>query len=174
MSCDHKFVDSKRCLRCGIGFAALKAESLRESLALQEPELCGECGVIHRPGENTLCPGWRPGPFVPAPADAELPEGWTFSPALGGAFVSKREDGGRYALTITLLRALLATQGLSIVTAAERRMLEACSKVITDMEGSILGDSERAIRMRERQGYRRIRALLRPGAEAELARRGQP
>jgi hypothetical protein len=45
----------------------------------------------------------------------ELPDGWTFSPALGGAFVSQREDGGRYALTITLIGALLASQGLSIV-----------------------------------------------------------
>jgi hypothetical protein len=31
------------------------------------PELCGECGCQHRPGENTLCAGWRPGPFVPGP-----------------------------------------------------------------------------------------------------------
>jgi hypothetical protein len=29
--------------------------------------MCGECGCIHRPGENTLCPGWRPGPFIPDP-----------------------------------------------------------------------------------------------------------
>ncbi len=29
--CDHKFVDSKNCLKCGISFAELKAESLRES-----------------------------------------------------------------------------------------------------------------------------------------------
>ncbi len=35
------------------------------------PLLCGECGVKHYPGENTLCPGWRPGPFVPDPAEAE-------------------------------------------------------------------------------------------------------
>jgi hypothetical protein len=32
--CDHKFVDSKDCLKCGIGFAELKAESLRESQRL--------------------------------------------------------------------------------------------------------------------------------------------
>ena len=25
-----------------------------------EPQLCGECETLHRPGENTLCPGWRP------------------------------------------------------------------------------------------------------------------
>lgn len=36
-----------------------------------EAKLCGECGVIHRPGENTLCPGWRPGPYVPRTATAE-------------------------------------------------------------------------------------------------------
>lgn len=28
------------------------------------PQLCGECGCRHYPGENTLCPGWRPGPFI--------------------------------------------------------------------------------------------------------------
>lgn len=37
MNCDHKFVDSKVCLKCGISFAELKAECLRESQRLSAP-----------------------------------------------------------------------------------------------------------------------------------------
>lgn len=33
------------------------------------PLLCGECGTRHFPGQNTLCPGWRP-----AEASEEVPE----------------------------------------------------------------------------------------------------
>ncbi len=46
-----------------------KQVELFDALAAKEvPQaMCGECGCIHRPGENTLCPGWRPGPFIPDP-----------------------------------------------------------------------------------------------------------
>jgi hypothetical protein len=39
---------------------------------MAEPQMCGECGCKHRPGENTLCPGWRPGPFVPDPTPERI------------------------------------------------------------------------------------------------------
>jgi hypothetical protein len=89
-------------------------------------EMCGECGCIHRPGENTLCPGWRPGPFVPSPQ----PE----MPVVGlheSSMVAKRGQLSVYPLTA--IRELLATQGLAIVPAAEvttpgeRKVLEACA-----------------------------------------------
>ncbi len=66
----------------------------------------------------TTKPPAAPEPQKPAPA-AEMPEGWRYSPAIGGAFVSKRDDGGQYAITLTLLRALLATQGLRVVPESE-------------------------------------------------------
>lgn len=34
--------------------------------------LCGECGVTHKPGENSLCPGWRPGPYIDCVATDEV------------------------------------------------------------------------------------------------------
>lgn len=37
-SCDHEFVNSANCLKCGIGFDALKAECLAESQANQIPD----------------------------------------------------------------------------------------------------------------------------------------
>ena len=66
----------------------------------------------------------------PAPSpQPEMPHGWHFSPATGGVFVSRREDGGQYALGITLMRALLATQGLTIVGPAERAVLDDLTQV---------------------------------------------
>jgi hypothetical protein len=72
-----------------------------------EPKLCGECGAIHRPGENTLCPGWRPGPFVPDPPERAI----------------------IYPINITLgaVRRALAYHGLHVVSEADKRVLDACS-----------------------------------------------
>ena len=91
---------------------------------IEHSESCGRC---HR--DPCACPERQASLYAEQlglsvtgepPAAPELPEGWTFSPAIGGAFVSQREDGGRYAMSITLLRALLATQGLHIVSEKDR------------------------------------------------------
>lgn len=70
--CDHKFVDSKACLRCGISFAALKAESLRESQRLNaepapspQPEMPERMCRARIHGEEMLrdfayCNLWKP------------------------------------------------------------------------------------------------------------------
>jgi hypothetical protein len=100
--------------------------------------MCGECGCIHRPGENTLCPGWRPGPYdgprpgEPAPsAEAETPtEQWAVECChiIG--------DGAHYVeprVLQRLVRTQLMMQGLAIVpataaqppSAEERKVLEA-------------------------------------------------
>jgi hypothetical protein len=57
-------------------------------------------------------------------AAAEMPIGWHFSQAMGGAFVSNREGGGQYAITISLLQSLLASQGLAIAWPADRAVLD--------------------------------------------------
>lgn len=144
----------------------IKPVTAQEAAAICEARLCGECGCIHRPGENTLCPGWRPGPFVPTPAGPQMPEGWTFSPALGGAFVSKREDGGQYALTITLLRALLATQGLSVVPTPQADMLTAVRKVLNDWTTGKFSDRH----FGAHKAMRRIQELNDARELAELAK----
>lgn len=53
--CDHKFVDSKNCLKCGISFAELKAESLRESQRLN-----GIDGASEQPDPETDPPAPDP------------------------------------------------------------------------------------------------------------------
>lgn len=53
---------------------------------------------------------------APSP-QPEMPEGWHFDPAHGGLFY--QELPGRQVIPVTLLRALLATQGLTIVGPAE-------------------------------------------------------
>lgn len=50
--CDHKFIDSKNCLKCGISFAELKAESLRESQRLN-----GISATTDEPDPETDPPG---------------------------------------------------------------------------------------------------------------------
>lgn len=50
--CNHKFVDSKNCLKCGISFAELKAESLRES-----QQLNGISATTDEPDPETDPPG---------------------------------------------------------------------------------------------------------------------
>ena len=57
-----------------------------------------------------------------------MPEGWHFSPQLGGTFVCNT-DTNRYALTLRLLTELLASQGLRVVTEAEGKVLDACAAV---------------------------------------------
>lgn len=89
--------------------------------------MCGECGCIHRPGENTLCPGWRPGPFVP---DAKAPEMPTEQWAVECCHVIG--DGAHYLeprVLQRLVRIQLAMQGLYIVSEADKRVLEAVSKM---------------------------------------------
>lgn len=90
--CDHKFVDSSVCLKCGVGFSHLK---------------------MHRGFPRA----------APEPAAPEMQEGWRFEIAYGGMLCA---DEPVRVLMLDKLRALLATQGLSICTEAERKVLEAC------------------------------------------------
>lgn len=80
---------------------------------MAEPKLCGECGVSHRPGENTLCPGWRPGPFVPDPTPERIAAALALAEAvdaaaracdLDGTFLARCEALEAYRATAPKLR----------------------------------------------------------------------
>lgn len=73
--------------------------------AEREPALCGECGAIHRPGENTLCPGWRPGPFIADEPTVDF--------------------HGIARISVKGLKLLLAKHGLHLVTDADLEVLKA-------------------------------------------------
>ena len=60
---------------------------------MSDAKLCGECGCIHRPGENTLCPGWRPGPFVPDPNPKRIAAALALAEAVDAAARACDLDG---------------------------------------------------------------------------------
>ena len=90
----------------------------------RQPALCGECGVIHRPGENTCCPGWRPGPFVPSP-QPEMPEGWVKI----ATAQSERTIAGDVWMPLVALKVALAAQGLHVIDAKQKAVLDAMAAV---------------------------------------------
>ncbi len=88
------------------------------------------------------------------PAAPELPEGWSLSPY---------NDLWHLGCCIDLneLRALLATQGLSIVDAKDRAVLEAMSQVPDEMLHNSIE-------------YKYAHEASKPVAQAEIARREKP
>jgi hypothetical protein len=61
----------------------------------------------------------------PAPSpQPEMPEGWSFSPAHGGLF-----HGHDMVITMQHIRTLLATQGLAVVSAEQKAVLDAAEGV---------------------------------------------
>lgn len=98
--CDHKFVDSKHCLKCGIGFAELKAESLRESRLLNEPP-----------------------PLLRD--DVPIPSGWEVIEMPGGGVAFRRAGSGYRYVTLDIIESLLATCGRHVVSDLDKAALDA-------------------------------------------------